>query len=112
LKPQSILVELNAAEANFEMLQQDGLSVEGFQTTSSSKPLIIRNLATLLEKEEIKLIDDPIWTGELEAFEQKVNPSTGRSTYSAPEGLHDDTVIARALAWWAVANSGFEMVLI
>ena len=33
----------------------------------------------------------------MEAYERKVSPVTGRSQYSAPEGLHDDTVIARAL---------------
>ena len=111
IKPEIILVELNAAEANFEMLQADGLPVQGFKTTATSKPQLIRNFATALEKKEIKIIDDPIWTGELEAFEQKVNPKTGRSTYSAPAGLHDDTVIARCLAWWACTNSGgYELV--
>jgi hypothetical protein len=30
---------------------------------------------------------------------------TGRSQYSAPEGMHDDTVIARALAWKAASES-------
>ena len=37
-------------------------------------------------------------TLELEAYERKVSATTGRSAYSAPEGLHDDTVMARALA--------------
>ena len=105
-KVADILAERNAAEANIEMLQADGLPVRSFQTTASSKPLLVRNLATALEKEEIKLIDDPIWTAELEAFEQKVNPNTGRSTYAAPEGLHDDTVIARCLAWQAATSGG------
>lgn len=112
-KPEILLVELNSAEANFELLQEEGLPVQGFRTKASNKPLIIRNFATSLEKHELKIISDPIWTGELEAFEQKVNPNTGRSTYSAPEGLHDDTVIARCLAWWACTNSGgFELVLL
>ena len=37
-------------------------------------------------------------TLELEAYEGKVRGPKGRSAYSEPEGLHDDTVMARALA--------------
>jgi hypothetical protein len=94
-------VELNSiGEPNFEELQRDGLPVVGFQTTASTKPTLIENLALVLEKQEWQFQDDPVWTGELEAYEQKVSQSTGRSSYSAPEGIHDDTVIARALMVW------------
>ena len=93
-----IKVELNGIGIpNFEQLQRAGLPVVGFDTTAKSKPILIENLGLTLEKEESQFQDDPIWTGELEAYERKVSPTTGRSTYSAPEGLHDDTVIARAL---------------
>ena len=69
----------------------------GFETTASSKPPLIENLALAFEREEFQFQDDPIWTAELEAYERKVSVSTGRSQYGAPEGMHDDTVIARAL---------------
>ena len=49
------------------------------------------------ERAEWQWQADPVWTAELEAYERKVSPVTGRSQYSAPEGLHDDTVIGRAL---------------
>lgn len=92
------LVELNSiGEPNFEELQRAGVPVYGFTTTAATKPPLIENLALALEKEEWEFIDDPIWTGELEAYEQKVNAQTGRSSYSAPSGMHDDTVMARAL---------------
>ena len=48
----------------------------------------------------------------LEAFEQKTNKSTGRSTYSAPRGANDDTVIARALMVHAEANMGHIPVMV
>jgi len=93
-----ILVELNSiGEPNFEELQRDGLPVIGFKTTASSKSPLIENLALALEKEEWQFQDDIIWTSELEAYERKVSQATGRSSYSAPDGMHDDTVIARAL---------------
>lgn len=96
--PTNIMVETNAmGDPIFEELQRAGLPVTGFQTTATSKPPLIENLALALEREEWQFQDDPIWTSELEAYERKVASTTGRSTYSAPEGLHDDTVIARAL---------------
>ena len=58
-----------------------------------------------LEREEFQFINDPVWTGELEAYERKVSPTTGRSQYNAPEGMHDDTVIARALMIHGAMNN-------
>lgn len=92
-------------EPNIEELQRDGLPVNSFQTTSTSKAPLIESLALCFEKVEAQWQDDPIWTGELEAYEIKVSSTTGRPSYSAPEGLNDDTVIARALAWRAATYS-------
>ena len=97
-RPSSILCELNSiGEPNFEMLQRDGLPVSGFQTTGITKPPLIENLALTLERVEWQFQQDNVWTMELEAYERIVSPTTGRSSYSAPDGGHDDTVIARAL---------------
>jgi hypothetical protein len=99
------LVELNSiGEPNFEELSRAGFPVGGFSTTAQSKPPLIENLALTFEAEEWRFQPDPIWTGELEAYERKVNAVTGRSSYSAPEGMHDDTVMARALMVWAARN--------
>jgi hypothetical protein len=94
----SLLVESNSiGNPNLEELIRSGLPAIGFETTAKSKPPLIENLALALEKQEWQFISDPVWTGELEAYEQSINSNTGRSSYSAPQGLHDDTVIARAL---------------
>ena len=82
------------------------ITVEGFTLTATSKPPLIESLALCFEKVECQFQSDPVWTGELEAYEIKLSPQTGRSTYSAPSGLNDDTVIARALAWRAATHSG------
>ena len=74
-----------------------GVNVQGFVFTAASKPPLIESLALAFEREEWQFINDPVWTAELEAYERKTSPMTGRSQYSAPEGLHDDTVMARAL---------------
>lgn len=82
---------------NLEALQDAGLPLSGFETTGQSKPPLIQSLALTFEREEFMFLDDAVATVELEAYEAKRNPNTGRVSYSAPRGLHDDTVIARAL---------------
>lgn len=100
-KPQSILTELNSiGQPIFEQLKRLGLPVVGFNTTAQSKPPLIENFALALEKAEWQFQADRIWTAELEIYEREVSGSTGRSRFSAPDGGHDDTVIARALMLW------------
>jgi len=93
------LVELNSiGSPNFEALLPDCPSLDGFDTTAASKPPLIQSLALALERVEVQWLDDPVGKAELMAYESKISASTGRPSYSAPEGCHDDTVIARALA--------------
>lgn len=82
-----------------------GIQIVPFATTAASKPPLIQSLALALEREECQWQADPLWTGELGAYEVKYSAVTGRPSYSAPEGVHDDTVMARALAWHGVATS-------
>ena len=105
---QAILAELNSiGEPNFEALQRAGLPVRGFQTTASSKPPLIENLVLTLEREEFQFLDVPVATAELEAYERKVSSTTGRSSYSAPDGMNDDTVMGRALMRQMAGQSWF-----
>jgi len=100
-QPSAIQTELNSiGQPVFEQLQRLGLPVVGFETTATTKPPLIENLALTLERSEWQFQQDAIWTAELEAYERKVSTVTGRSSYSAPEGVHDDTVMARALMLW------------
>lgn len=72
------------------------MMIQGFVFTATSKPPLIDNLRLTLEKEEFQFLNIPIATAEMEAYEMKVN-LMGRASYNAPAGVHDDTVIARAL---------------
>lgn len=110
-QPAAILTELNSiGDVVFEMLQREGLPVVGFTTTASTKPPLIENMALAIERGEWRLQPDPVWTGELEAYERTVSPVTGRSSYNAPEGMHDDTVMARALMVWQAAHHMTSLV--
>lgn len=93
-----VLAESNSiGEPNIDALREEGLKIEGFATTPGSKPPLIESLVLALEREDIQWINDPIALGEMEAYEMTTGV-TGHTRYNAPEGLHDDTVIARALA--------------
>jgi hypothetical protein len=99
------LVETNSiGQPQLEELQRMGVSVTGFNTTNTTKAQIIDALALAYEQGKITTIDDETLINELVAYTSERLPS-GLIRYSAPEGLHDDTVIGLALAWWA-ANNG------
>lgn len=97
---------------NIEALQADGLNVVAFETTATSKPPLIQSLALAIERAEWALLNDAVQIGELEAYQMTPSKATGRPTYSAPAGGHDDTVMALALMNHAAlfgAGFGFGM---
>jgi hypothetical protein len=103
-KPHVIVGESNSIGGpNVEALQADGLPIMPFETTGVSKPPLIESLVLAFDRGEITVINDPVIKGELMAYERRIS-HTGRSQYSAPEGMHDDTVIALALAWHGVTQ--------
>lgn len=81
-----------------ERLQADGLPVVAFMTTNSSKVLAIESLALALETGQLKVPDIDWLAAELLSYTCETLPS-GAIRYSAPEGLHDDGVMALAIAW-------------
>ena len=102
-----IIAEKNSIGGpNIEALQREGLPVLPFETTAQSKPPLIESLALAFERGEIAILDDPVLVDELEAYERTVSEVTGRARYNAPEGGHDDCVMALALAWWGVVAGG------
>lgn len=106
----SILAELNSMGApNVEALQMLGLNVRGFTTTNASKAEIIQSLELAFENEELQLLDDATQKVELMAYEA-IRSTTGLVRYSAPDGMHDDTVMALALAWSGANSNDWYMI--
>lgn len=98
-RPLEIVAEANSmGEPVIEELHRAKLPVRGFTTTNASKSEAIEALALALEKEEIKLLADTVQKAEMQAYEAKRLPS-GMTRYEAPAGMHDDTVMALAMAW-------------
>lgn len=81
-----------------EQLQRSGLPVVPFHTSNATKAAAIDSLALAFEQGAITIVPDEVLLSELEAYESDHTPS-GMVTYGAPDGMHDDTVMALALAW-------------
>jgi phage FluMu gp28-like protein len=83
-------------DAVLESLQKDGRrNFEGFKFTQGSKQQLMEGLAVAIQKQEIHFPDGVI-ANELDSFEYEYTRTGVR--YSAPQGAHDDTVCALALA--------------
>ncbi|MBZ0296048.1 MAG: hypothetical protein K8L99_26040, partial [Anaerolineae bacterium] len=103
-QPVVIWAEANSiGSVNIEALQAEGLPVRPFQTTAQSKRPLIEGLALAIERGELALLPDQTLLGELAAYQLERLPGGGYR-YGAPSGLHDDTVIATALAWHGVIH--------
>jgi hypothetical protein len=86
----------------YERLRALGLLVRPFHFTAASKDQVIDNLAILIEQERLTLMDVEVQTNELMSYEYE-QMGSGRLRTSAPHGMHDDCVIALALAAWGMA---------
>jgi phage FluMu gp28-like protein len=86
-----------------EDLQNTGCNVIGFKYNANSKQELMLGLANALQNGRTSVIQG-IHQDELEAFEYVY--SLNGVKYSAPQGMHDDTVNAHALAWQLFLRRG------
>lgn len=79
-----------------ESLQIMGIDAVPFVISGATKVPLIDALALAIEQKHVTLMDIDIQTSELLAYQYEMRGRTIKM--SAPEGMHDDTVIALALA--------------
>lgn len=96
--------ENNIGEAQIEELRLGDkgenippLYVESFLTTNSTKQRIVEGLVLAIENRRVSYPNDPRIVNELQAYEKK-KLSSGLFTFSAPDELHDDVVMAMCIA--------------
>ena len=98
-RPPVIPEQNSMGEPLVEQLQRiDGMYVQPFQTTNASKARIIDGLALAFERGTFRILPDPVLVAELQAYEMERLPG-GSYRYGAPAGMHDDCVMATALAY-------------
>lgn len=74
-----------------------GVPVTGVKFSAQQKIQLVEGLALAIENQEIRLPDEPVLLNELDVYEYEITRS-GYTKYNAPEGAHDDTVMALSLA--------------
>jgi len=94
----------------FDDLLNDGLNIEGYKFTRASKMDLIENLSAHISQRTLSYPNIPILVNELKIFGFVDIGRFGQKKvmYSAPEGYHDDCVIALALAVKCVDSTGNE----
>lgn len=85
----------------FERLRRDGVPMRPYGLTNASKEALIDNLAVLIEQGKVRLMDEPTQANELKSYAYELTAARN-VRMNAPEGMHDDTVIALALACWGL----------
>jgi hypothetical protein len=91
-----------AGEPIFESIRRAGCVAIAYPFTAKSKAALVDNLAIMLERRQIVLPRPELWPegiDELEGFEYSISDQ-GNVRSGAPGGLHDDCVMALALAVW------------
>lgn len=101
-KPHTLIETNGAQDAIYEQIRnkvnyQKG-KIQPFVTTVKSKPVIIEDLIVCFENKELSIIGEEWQIAELQAFTYEYNTKTRNIKYSAPDGLHDDYVMSRAIA--------------
>lgn len=84
-------------DPNVEELERDGVRVDPFLFTGPSKRDLVERLIVDIEQGRVTFPRIEALVAELEVFEYEQRPS-GLLSYAAPEGYHDDCVMALALA--------------
>ncbi|MBL8157233.1 MAG: terminase family protein [Anaerolineae bacterium] len=108
-RPVVVWAESNSiGSPNIEALQAEGLPMRPFAMTATSKPTLIDALALAIERRQLALQPDESLLSELAAYTVERQPA-GNWRYSAPSGLHDDRVIALALAWHGLRHSALPI---
>jgi hypothetical protein len=110
--PAALWAESNSiGSPNIEALQAEGLPMRPFAMTAASKPSLIDALALAIERRQLALQPDESLLSELAAYTVERQPA-GTWRYTAPSGLHDDRVIALALAWHGLRRTALPIAFI
>lgn len=99
----SVIAEDLMTHPFVEDLKMCQLSVSPFQFSSKSKKAMVEKLIVSIEQQLVTFPNIDELVSELKAFTYETSDS-GNIRYTAPEGLHDDCVMALGLAVWALGS--------
>ena len=108
-----VVVEENGPGiALIQELQRLGVGLTAFRTTQQSKQEAILALAADVQNSRIRIAEHQPMPYEFSVFRYE-RTTSGLYRYSAPDGEHDDTVMAAAFARWGMSRcvTDYEAVM-
>lgn len=108
--PRIVIVEKNSIGQVYKDLLQRKLNknILTFTTTNDTKNKIINRLEVAIREGEIQLLNDPELLTELSTY-QRESTSTGKPTYNAPNGLHDDCIMSLAIGYSSLTKCELDL---
>ena len=94
--PLTYIDSTGKGEPIYERLLETGVNVIGININQSTKPMLVRALKIAFDRKMIFIPDIDLIKEELAAYAFTIS-AFSNIKYGAPEGFHDDTVIALAL---------------
>ena len=112
-KPLKVQVETNSIGKVFWGLLDKAIKAEhlpvmliGFNTSNTSKQRLVNTLQVAIQNKDISLLNDKDLCTQLSMYESKVSTS-GKLTYNAAAGYHDDLIIATMLALDCITKANY-----
>lgn len=109
-KPLKVQVETNSIGSIFFGLLDKAIKAEklpvmliGFTTSNSSKEKLVNNFQVAIQNKDTTILPNSKLLTEMAMYELKLS-STGKKTYNAADGYHDDAVIAMLLAFDCISK--------
>ena len=84
-------------------------SVVRFTTTNDTKRKVIEQFIVDVQNKAIQLLDDPEQKVQMSAFQVQKTP-TGKVTYAAADGYHDDIILADAFALHGTRSAQYAIL--
>jgi hypothetical protein len=104
-RPTIVMDSTGVGDPVVQELQATSVPVEPYYFTGTSKRALVEQLALACDDAAVTLPDEPVLLNEMESFDMTQLPS-GNVRYSAPEGQHDDCVMALGLALYGAMRYG------
>jgi len=99
---------VTVGDAYVRELSDSHVNVRGYKMSSNiKKRQLVEKLSVMIDQRQITYPDIDALMSELKSFGYELT-SSGNVRYQAPEGMHDDAVIALALACWDLREETLE----
>ena len=115
-KPTKLVVEMNSiGKVFYDVLQKKmraaniPTSLKGFNTTNDSKNKIVNKFQVAIQNKEVTILNNDRLLSQLSNYAAELTPS-GKITYNAPKGSHDDLVLATLIGYNELTTGNYSYI--